>query len=89
MGQAATGDFARKPLTCRSELLPRRTARTLNSGVPPWRKRLGCRPTRRRQHHLMALADYHRRAALAAALKRYKNLKPVSLADWRIRPSEG
>ena len=26
--------------------------------------------------------------ALAAALKRYKNLKPVSLAAWRIRPSE-
>ena len=26
--------------------------------------------------------------ALAAALERYKNLKPVSLAAWRIRPSE-
>ncbi|MGE5245779.1 MAG: PadR family transcriptional regulator [Betaproteobacteria bacterium] len=26
--------------------------------------------------------------ALAAALTRYKNLKPVSLAAWRIRPSE-
>ena len=26
--------------------------------------------------------------ALADALKRYKNLKPVSLAAWRIRPSE-
>jgi PadR family transcriptional regulator len=25
---------------------------------------------------------------LAAALTRYKNLKPVSLAAWRIRPSE-
>jgi DNA-binding PadR family transcriptional regulator len=28
-------------------------------------------------------------AALGAALARYKNLKPVSLAAWRIRPSEG
>lgn len=27
-------------------------------------------------------------AALAPALERYKNLKPVSLAAWRIRPSE-
>jgi DNA-binding PadR family transcriptional regulator len=27
-------------------------------------------------------------AALAEALKRYKNLKPVSLAAWKIRPSE-
>ena len=27
--------------------------------------------------------------ALAAALARYKNLKPVSLAAWRVRPSEG
>jgi PadR family transcriptional regulator, regulatory protein PadR len=27
-------------------------------------------------------------AALADALKRYKNLRPVSLAAWRIRPSE-
>jgi DNA-binding PadR family transcriptional regulator len=27
-------------------------------------------------------------AALAHALKRYKNLKPVSLEAWRIRPSE-
>ena len=26
--------------------------------------------------------------ALAAALARYKNLKPVSLAAWRIRPGE-
>ena len=26
--------------------------------------------------------------ALAAALSRYKNLKPVSLAAWKIRPSE-
>lgn len=26
--------------------------------------------------------------ALAAALARYKNLKPVSLAAWRIRPHE-
>jgi PadR family transcriptional regulator PadR len=26
--------------------------------------------------------------ALAGALLRYKNLKPVSLAAWRIRPSE-
>lgn len=26
--------------------------------------------------------------ALAGALKRYKNLKPVSLAAWRIRPTE-
>jgi PadR family transcriptional regulator PadR len=26
--------------------------------------------------------------ALAAALVRYKNLKPVSLAAWKIRPSE-
>src|SRR5215813_9983203 len=26
--------------------------------------------------------------ALAAALARYKNLKPVSLAAWRVRPSE-
>src|SRR5215468_442043 len=26
--------------------------------------------------------------ALAAALARYKNLKPVSLAAWRIRPNE-
>jgi DNA-binding PadR family transcriptional regulator len=25
---------------------------------------------------------------LAQALERYKNLKPVSLAAWRIRPSE-
>jgi len=27
--------------------------------------------------------------ALAAALTRYKNLKPVSLAAWRIRPEHG
>jgi len=27
-------------------------------------------------------------AVLNDALKRYKNLKPVSLAAWRIRPSE-
>src|SRR5256712_11126643 len=27
-------------------------------------------------------------AALAQALKRYKNLRPVSLAAWRIRPTE-
>src|SRR3954465_11725701 len=27
-------------------------------------------------------------AALAEALKRYKTLKPVSLAAWKIRPSE-
>ena len=27
-------------------------------------------------------------SALAEALKRYKNLKPVSLAGWRIRPRE-
>ena len=27
-------------------------------------------------------------AALAEALKRYKNLKPVSLSAWKIRPSE-
>jgi PadR family transcriptional regulator, regulatory protein PadR len=27
--------------------------------------------------------------ALAAALTRYKNLKPVSLKAWKIRPSEG
>jgi PadR family transcriptional regulator PadR len=27
--------------------------------------------------------------ALADALKRYKNLRPVSLAAWRIRPSDG
>jgi PadR family transcriptional regulator PadR len=27
-------------------------------------------------------------AVLAAALERYKNLKPVSLAAWRIRPRE-
>jgi len=27
-------------------------------------------------------------AALAEALKRYKNLKPVSLAAWRIGPNE-
>jgi PadR family transcriptional regulator PadR len=27
-------------------------------------------------------------SALAAALTRYKNLKPVSLAAWRIRPSQ-
>ena len=27
-------------------------------------------------------------AALADALRRYKNLKPVSLAAWKIRPSE-
>jgi PadR family transcriptional regulator len=27
-------------------------------------------------------------AALADALKRYKNLKPVSLTAWKIRPSE-
>jgi PadR family transcriptional regulator PadR len=27
-------------------------------------------------------------AALADALKRYKNLRPVSLAAWRIRPTE-
>ena len=26
--------------------------------------------------------------ALATALTRYKNLKPVSLAPWKIRPSE-
>src|SRR5262245_6968341 len=26
--------------------------------------------------------------ALAAALQRYKNLKPVSLSAWKIRPSE-
>ena len=26
-------------------------------------------------------------SALAAALSRYKNLKPVSLAGWRIRPA--
>jgi len=26
--------------------------------------------------------------ALAAALARYKNLKPVSLAPWKIRPTE-
>ena len=26
--------------------------------------------------------------ALAAALSRYKNLKPVSLAAWKIRPTE-
>jgi PadR family transcriptional regulator len=26
--------------------------------------------------------------ALAAALQRYKNLKPVSLKAWRIRPTE-
>jgi len=26
--------------------------------------------------------------ALAEALKRYKNLKPVSLTAWKIRPSE-
>jgi DNA-binding PadR family transcriptional regulator len=26
--------------------------------------------------------------ALAEALKRYKNLRPVSLAPWRIRPSQ-
>jgi len=26
--------------------------------------------------------------ALAAALARYKNLKPVSLAAWKIRPTE-
>jgi len=26
--------------------------------------------------------------ALASALQRYKNLKPVSLAAWKIRPSE-
>ena len=26
--------------------------------------------------------------ALAGGLKRYKNLRPVSLAAWRIRPSE-
>jgi PadR family transcriptional regulator len=26
--------------------------------------------------------------ALASALERYKNLKPVSLAAWRIRPRE-
>jgi len=30
----------------------------------------------------------HGAAALAVALKRYKNLRPVSLAAWRIRPSE-
>jgi DNA-binding PadR family transcriptional regulator len=28
-------------------------------------------------------------AVLAEALKRYKNLKPVSLAAWRLRPNEG
>ena len=28
-------------------------------------------------------------AALAEALKRYKNLRPVSLAAWRPRPNEG
>ena len=27
--------------------------------------------------------------ALADGLTRYKNLKPVSLASWRIRPNEG
>jgi len=27
-------------------------------------------------------------AVLADALKRYKNLRPVSLAAWRIRPTE-
>jgi len=27
-------------------------------------------------------------AALADALKRYKNLRPVSLTAWRVRPSE-
>src|SRR5690349_505388 len=27
--------------------------------------------------------------ALAAGLARYKNLKPVSLAPWRVRPREG
>jgi PadR family transcriptional regulator PadR len=27
-------------------------------------------------------------AALAEALQRYKNLKPVSLKAWRVRPSE-
>ena len=27
-------------------------------------------------------------AALADALKRYKNLKPVSLEAWRVRPGE-
>jgi PadR family transcriptional regulator PadR len=27
-------------------------------------------------------------AVLAEALKRYKNLKPVSLAAWKIRPSQ-
>jgi DNA-binding PadR family transcriptional regulator len=27
--------------------------------------------------------------ALAAALTRYKNLRPVSLAAWRVRPTEG
>jgi len=27
-------------------------------------------------------------AALADALKRYKNLRPVSLTAWRIRPTE-
>jgi len=27
--------------------------------------------------------------ALASALTRYKNLKPVSLKAWKIRPSEG
>jgi PadR family transcriptional regulator, regulatory protein PadR len=27
-------------------------------------------------------------AVLADALKRYKNLRPVSLAAWRIRPAE-
>jgi len=27
-------------------------------------------------------------AALASALKRYKNLKPVSLAAWKIRPHD-
>jgi DNA-binding PadR family transcriptional regulator len=27
-------------------------------------------------------------AALADALQRYKNLRPVSLTAWRVRPSE-
>jgi len=27
--------------------------------------------------------------ALSIALKRYKNLRPVSLSAWKIRPSEG
>lgn len=27
--------------------------------------------------------------ALASALARYKNLRPVSLSAWKIRPSEG